>query len=231
MNNLELFVAMATAPSSAFSELRERPRFWFPLLLVVACTVAVVCWYYSAVDIDWLKDAIFSNRPEIQQLPEAQRTGVVAMASRNTLLVSGIVGTIIFIPAIYLMQSFYLLLASKVTKLPMDFKRWFAFSSWTALPVLLSVVVAAIFLAIRDTAQVRPSVLQPLSINELVLHRAVGSPGHGLLESLSIPAVLSWILMIIGVRVWSQRSWAFSTTFILAPVIVFYGIWSAIAFR
>ena len=36
MNNLELSVALATAPSSAFAELRERPRFWFPLLLLVA---------------------------------------------------------------------------------------------------------------------------------------------------------------------------------------------------
>ena len=35
MNNLALSVALATAPSSAFNELRERPRFWFPLLLIV----------------------------------------------------------------------------------------------------------------------------------------------------------------------------------------------------
>ena len=48
MNNLDLSVALATAPSSAFDELRERPRFWFPLLLLIASTVALIYWYYSA---------------------------------------------------------------------------------------------------------------------------------------------------------------------------------------
>ena len=59
----------------------------------------------------------------------------------------------------------------------------------------------------------------------------MGSPGHALFESLTIPAVLSWILMIIGVRTWSQRSWAFSAIFILLPVVVIYGIWAFFAFR
>jgi hypothetical protein len=125
----------------------------------------------------------------------------------------------------------YLLLAAKVTKLPQGFKHWFAFSCWSSLPLFLTLVVSAIFLIMSDTPQVSPSVLQPLSINELVLHRPAGSPGYGLLESLSIPAVLSWILMIIGVRVWSERSWTFSAIFILLPVVVLYGIWAAFAFR
>ena len=51
MNNLALSAALATAPSSAFVELRERPRFWFPLLLVVLTTVALNYWYFSVVDI------------------------------------------------------------------------------------------------------------------------------------------------------------------------------------
>ena len=57
----------------------------------------------------------------------------------------------------------------------------------------------------------------PLSLNELLFHRPKGSPGHALFESLSIPAVLGWMLTIIGVHVWSQRSWAFSTIFALLP--------------
>lgn len=231
MNDLALLVAMATAPSSAFTELRERPRFWFPLLLLVACTAVIVYWYYSTVDIEWFKDAMFSNHPSVQKLSEAERERAAAMVGRNSLLVTGMIGAIVFIPISCLVQAAYLLLAAKVARLPQGFKHWFAFICWTALPMLLSIVVSAIFLLISDTAQVSPSVLQPLSINELVLHRPVGSPGHTLLASLSIPSVLSWILMIIGVRVWSGRSWAFSTLFILLPVVVVHGIWAAFAFR
>lgn len=231
MNNLALSIALATAPSSAFEELRERPRFWFPLLLLVASTVAIMYWYYSMVDIEWLKDAMFSNDPDMQKLPEAERAQAMTMLGRNTLLWGSVVGATIGLPIVFLLSALYLLLAAKVTKLTQGFKHWFALSCWSALPLLLSTVVAAIFLIISDTAQVSPSVLQPLSINELLLHRPMGTPGHALFESMSIPGVLSWILMIIGVHVWSGRSWAFSVIFILLPVVVVYGIWATFAFQ
>lgn len=230
-NNLALSVALATTPSSAFDELRERPRFWFPLLLLVASTAAIVYWYYSIVDIEWFKDAMYGNNPAFQQLPEAERARAMAGLGRTTLLWGAVVSTIFVMPIFFLLQALYLLLAAKFTKLPQGFKHWLALSCWSALPMLLSTVVAALLLIISDTPQVSPSMMQPFSINELVLHRPMGSPGYALFESLSIPSVLSWILMIIGVRAWSQRSWAFSAIFILLPIVVIYVIWSAFAFR
>jgi len=231
MKNLALSVALATAPSSAFEELRQRPRFWFPLLLLVLSTMALSYWYYSVVDIEWFKDVMYGNNPDIQKLPEADRARAMAMVGRNTLLWGSVIGTIFALPIVYLLWALYLLLAAKVTKLPQGFKHWFAFSCWTALPGLLSIVIAAIFLLMSDTTQVSPSVMQPLSINELLLHRPMGSPGHMLLETLTIPSLLSLALMIIGVHAWSQRSWAFSTLFILVPVVVIYGCWAFFSFR
>jgi hypothetical protein len=231
MNNLALSVALATAPSGAFGKLRERPRFWFPLLLVTASTGVIVFWYYSMVDFEWLKDTMYGNNLDIQKLPEAERAHAMAMFTRNAMLASSLIGTIFVMPILFLLKALYLLLAAKVTKVPLGFKHWFAFSCWTALPLLLTAVVSAIFLIMSNTAQVSPSVLQPLSINELVLHRPSGSPGYSLLESLTIPGMLSWVLMIIGVHVWSQRSWAFSAIFIVLPVVVTYGTWAAFAFR
>lgn len=231
MNNLALSVALATAPSSSFEELRQRPRFWFPLLLLVLSTAVVVYWYYRMVDIEWLKDVMFANTPDMQKLPAAERAQALAMVGRNTLLWGSVVGTLLALPIFFLLQSLYLLLAAKVTHLQQGFKHWFALSCWTALPLLLSTVVAAIFLALSDTTQVSPSVMQPMSLNELLLHRPMGSPGHALFESVTIPGLLSWALMIIGVHAWSQRSWAFSTLYILLPVVVIYGIWAFFAFR
>jgi hypothetical protein len=231
MNNLDVSVALATAPSSAFEELRQRPRFWFPLVLLVVAMTGMVFWYYSVVDIEWFKDAMFSNNPDLQKLPAEERAAAMAMFTRNTLLWSSVVSAVFLLPIVFVLWSLYLLLAAKVTRLPQGFKHWFAFCCWTALPMLISFVVAAIFLLMSDTGQVSPSVMQPLSLNELVLHRPLGSPGHSLFEALNVPAVLSWILMIIGVRVWSQRSWGFSMAFILLPTVVIYGIWAFIAFR
>jgi hypothetical protein len=233
MNNLAISVALATAPSSAFEELRARPRFWFPLLLLIASTVGVMFWYYSMVDVEWFKDAMFGSNPDVQKMPEEQRTAMMSMYTRNTLLWGSMVGLLFGMPLVYVVSALYLWLAAKVTKLPQDlrFKHWFAFSCWTALPTLLSNLVAAIMLGMSDTTQVSPSALAPLSLNALLFQVPMSGAGYSLYESLTIPNFLGWALMIIGVRVWAQRSWTFSAAFILAPAVVIYGVWAFFAFR
>ncbi len=231
MNNLALTAALATAPTTAFAELRERPRFWFPLLLLVATTAALFYWYYSTVDIEWFKDAIYGNNPQIQALPEADRARAMGMVGRGMLLWGSVMGIAIGLPCVFLITALYFLLAAKVTRLPQGFKHWFALTCWTSLPIFLNTVVAAIFILMSDTTQMSPSLLTPLGFNELLFHRPLGSPGQAMLDSLSIPTVLSSILAIIGVHTWSQRSWTFSAIMALIPLVLFYGIWAIFAFR
>jgi len=231
MNNLALAGALATAPSTAFVELRERPRFWFPLILVTVATAAIVYWYYSTVDIEWLKDVMFANNPKILALPEAQRAASMSAIGRGLLLWGSVVGALVAIPVFFLLQALYLLLAAKVTKLPQGFKHWFALTCWTALPSLLGAAVSAIYILMSSTTQMSPGVLQPLSLNELLFHIPFGGPGQALLDTLGIPVLLGWALLIIGVHTWSQRSWAFSAILILIPIVAIYGCWAFFAFR
>jgi len=229
MNNLALTAALATAPSSAFNELRERPRFWFPLLLVVLATLGVTYWYFSAVDIDWYKEAVLLNTPDFQNLNEEQRATAMSMMTETTMRWASMVSLLFFMPVIYLLQALYLLLVARITKLPQGFKHWFSLICWSELAALLGVAVAAILLFMSDTSQISPGTIAPLSLNELVFHVPPG-PGYTLLESLTIPSFLSWALMIIGVHTWSQRSWAFSAAVIVLPVVVIYGCWAALSF-
>jgi hypothetical protein len=231
MNNLSLAAALATSPFTAFAELRERPRFWFPLLAVVLSSAAMLVWYYSVVDIEWFKDALYGNNADFQKMPEAQRDQAMAFIGRNTLLIMGVITIFIIIPGFYLLSALYYLLAAKVTKVPLGFKHWFTLTCWSALPALLGTVVGAIFLLIRENDQVGPGILQPLGLNELVFHRPLGSGAQGFLDALSIPGLLGWILATIGVRAWTQRSWLFCTIFVLIPVVLLYGIWGFFAFR
>jgi hypothetical protein len=230
MNNVAVATALATAPFSAFAELRERPRFWFPLLAVVLSAAAVVCWYYAVVDIEWMKDALYSNNPDFQKLTPEQRAQAMAFVGRNTLLITSVIGLCIALPCFYLLNSLYFLLAAKVTKVPLGFKHWFTLTCWSAMPALLSALVAAILLLIRDNDQVGPGILQPLGLNELFFHLPPGKQ-QGFLDALNVPGMLSWVLAIIGVRAWSQRSWLFSAVFVLVPVVLLFGIWGFIAFR
>lgn len=232
MNDLALTSALATAPSTAFAELRERPRFWFPLVVLVVGMAAINYYYYAVVDLDWLKDLLFSNNPRMQAMPPDQRAAAMGMMTRTTMLWSALVGAVIAVPLILLIEGFFLWLAAKITKVAVGFKHWFAMAAWVSLPMLLNFVVGAVLLALRDTPQVPPTVMQsPLSINELLIHRPFGSPGQGMLDTLGIPTILTWLLMIVGVHAWTQRSWLFSALFVLLPSVVIYAIWAFIAFH
>jgi hypothetical protein len=231
MNDFSLLGALVTAPSRAFAELRERPKFWFPLLLVTLTTAALIFWYYSVVDIDWLKDAMYSNNPQFQKMPDADRARAMGMISRTMMKWGSTVGVIIMVPVLVTVQALYLFVAGKVTKLTPDFKHWFSFAAWTGLPALINTIVAAIFLLISDTTQMGPNVLQPLSLNELVFHLPQGTVAAGLLGALNLTYLLNWALMIIGVRAWSQRSWQFSSIYVLLPWVVIFGLWAVAAFR
>jgi hypothetical protein len=233
MNNIALSVALATAPSSAFEDLRQRPRFWFPLLLIIVTTSAIWYWYYSVVDFEWFKQTVLSNTPDVQALPADQRDAVMGMYTRNMLKWGSTVAIAFVTAIVFLLSALYLWLAAKVTKLPSElrFKHWFAFGTWASLPLVLGNLVSAILLMLSDSPQISPGTMAPLGLNELLVHVPFGNPAQGVLDSLSIPAFLSWALMIIGVKVWSQRSWIFSTVFILLPAVVIYGIWAFFAFR
>ena len=228
MKDPALAVALAIAPSAAFAELRERPRFWFPLVLMVLATVAINYWYYSIVDLEWFKDTMFASNPHMS---EQERAAAMGMVTRTTMLWSSVVGTVIFLPVVFLIQALLLLVAAKITKAGLGYKYWFSMACWSSLPALLGIIVGAILLLLSDTPQISPGLIQPLSLNELLVHLPMGSPGESLLQTLGIPAFLSWALMIIGVRTWSQRTWAFSAAFVLVPNILIYGLWAFFAFR
>jgi hypothetical protein len=231
VNNLAVATSLATSPFSAFAELRERPRFWFPLLAVLLSSVAILVWYYSVVDIEWMKDAMYSANPDFQKMAPEQRAAAMAFVGRNTMMIGGAVGICVAIPFFCVVIASYYLLAARVTKIPLGFRHWFALTCWSALPALLGAVVAAIFLLIRDSDQVGPGILQPLGLNELFFHRPLGSKPQAFLDALNIPGMLGWVLAIIGVRAWSARSWLFSAIFVLIPVVLLYGIWGWFAFK
>jgi hypothetical protein len=147
------------------------------------------------------------------------------------MLWSSMIGALIAIPVFMVVQALFLLLAAKVTKVTLGFKHWFTLVCWSSLVGLIGIVVAAILLLLADNGQISPGTLQALSVNELLVHRPMGSPGQGLLDSLNIPGFLSWALMIVGVHTWSQRSWTFSAAFVLVPIVAIYAVWAFIAFK
>ncbi|MBL8265029.1 YIP1 family protein [Steroidobacter sp.] len=229
MKNTELAWAILTSPGSAFIELQERPRFWFPLLATVFGAVALIAWYYSIVDLRWLMEQILSVGGAAQ-MPEEQRAQAVAATSRGFMLGSSVVGGAVAIVAFKLLEAVYYSLAGKITNVEKSFRHWLTLAAWTGLPSLLGVLASAAVLLAADTNQLGTGELAVLSLNELFFHTPLGGKGNTLLSALTLLHPWMWGLSVLGVRVWTGRSWAFSAIFALLPVVVGYGIWAAISF-
>ncbi len=63
-------------------------------------------------------------------------------------------------------------------------------------------------------------------MNALFFHRAVGESGFSLFNALNLVQFVTLYLSVLGVKVWSGRSWLFSILFIGIPWVLIYGIWA-----
>jgi hypothetical protein len=228
---MELAGAMFTSPSAAFPALKEQPRFWFALLAVSLSTAAVVAWYYSIVDLEWLKDRLLSANSRMADMNEEQRTRASKFISGNFLTWSSVIGAIITILIIRAVEAMYFTLAGNIVNIRFKFQQWFALSCWTALPHLIATAAMAAYLLTADSNQISVEELSVLSLNELFFNKSMADKGYTLLSNLTLIHPWAWWLTVVGVRAWSGRSWLFSSVFALAPIVLVYGGWALWSFR
>ena len=226
VNNIETIKALVTAPRRAFEAIAEKPRWLFPLLVLLLPTLVVLVWYYLTVDLAWIIDEQMRTNPRMANLTEEQRAQVAQFSSRGTLTVTSAIAACVLVLLFRVLEATWYLLAGKVTNVNRSFRQWFALANWTSLPGVLAVIPAVLSLLLADTDQMDPGVLQPLSLNELFFHRGIGESGYQLLSSVGLLQVLGAALAIIGVHTWSRRSWLHAAVIVLLPVGLILGPWA-----
>lgn len=229
MNNFELAMALVLEPKRAISEIEARPRFLFPLLVTVLVTAAVLFWYYNIVDAEWLIDTSMRSNPRSRQMTEEQMAQTQQFMTRNVLMYGSLVGVVFITLIARLFEATWYLLAGKVTNVQRSFKQWFSLASWTSLPQVLTVLPAIPLLLTAKSRQLDPSAISPLSLNELIFHRVTGEAGYSLFTNINLVHIFTVYLVILGVKLWSGRSWLFSSVFVLLPAILIGGIWALVA--
>ena len=226
MNSFGVLQALVFEPKKAFAELAERPRSLLPLLLLILGTAGLTYWFYQVVDLGWLTDHQLRAGGSARQMTEQQIEIVVKAAGEHPGLAGAAAAVIIalVLPLLYVLVSLYYLLAGKVTNVQRSFRQWFALCCWSNLPTLLTVISSGIMLATTTSTQFDDAEIKVLSLNALFFHRTFGEPGYTLLSSIGLPELLAIYLSILGVRVWSGRSWTFSAIFTLLPVALILAV-------
>jgi hypothetical protein len=165
------------------------------------------------------------------QMTDQQREQAGKFMSANFLMWSSVISIVITIPIMRALEAMYLTLAGNVANVRYKFEQWFAMSCWTGLPHVIGTAGMAVYLLTAGTNQISNEELSLLSLNELFFHKSMNERGFALLSSLTVIHPWVWWLSVLGVRVWSGKSWLFSSLFALTPIVIMYGGWAAWAFK
>lgn len=232
MSNWEILQALVFEPRKAFAELGERPKFWFPLLALIITSALVAIWYSAVVDLAWAADRELRNNPFASALTEEQITQQVqgAEGQRGLRVAITAIASVVGLPLIMMIGALYYLLVGKIFGFERGFRQWYSFSCWTTLPTALTAIPAVMVLLTTKTTQFSQESLQALSLNALIFHRAIGEPGYSWLSNFNLLQLVTLYLSILGVKVWSGRSWLFATLFVGIPWVVIWGIWARFSF-
>jgi hypothetical protein len=231
MNQLQLTLAWATDPKAAAREIEQRPSYWFPLLVVCLVTAGSAYMFYSWVDFDWFIDTTLRSSAAGRRLTDAQLAQAAHVMSRNTTKWASVISGFVLVPIIKLLGALYYLLAGKITGISRSFEQWFSLNCWTGLPQVLSSLSGVLVLVTTTNRQLDPGILSPLSLNELFFHLPMGAPAYTLLTSINLLQFASLFLTALAVRLWSGRSWLFSSVFALFLPVLILGVGTLWALR
>ena len=215
--------AMFYEPSSAFGMLEPKRHAWLPLVLLMLCSLALMTWYFSMVDAEWLLDQMMSA------MKPAERDAADGRMSKTILQTSATITTLAMYPLMCALAGVYFMLAGKTINKDVGFGGGFALSAWASVPGLLMLPMGAIAILMSSGGQLGFSELNPLSLNQLVFHHPMSHPMASLFDSISLISIWTMFLTIIGFQVWAKVARSTAVKVVLIPYAVIYGVWIAIA--
>lgn len=221
-NAMSVLAKLFFEPKVAFVALKEKPAAWLPLALIILGSMIVFYWYYATVDFSWLIEHTLASQPDLK--PEA-RAAMTSFMTRNAMMYSTLGGVLIMTPVIYAIFALYYWVAAKVLGSELSYGKWFHFTVWISVPVLLGLPLMAIQVA-TGHGQVAMEDLNMLSMNYLIGHAPLGSAWASFLNNLSLTTLWTALLSFVGLRVWTGRSTGACIIAALLPYVFFYGGWA-----
>ncbi|PQO90666.1 hypothetical protein C5614_27300 [Massilia phosphatilytica] len=211
------------APSPTFARLKDKPRPFIPLLVLILLTLAVSFWYISSLDFAWFREHMLAAQGNMQ--PE-QRAAMAQFFTPKTMMWSSGAGAVLGTPFICALAALYYLLASKVMGTGIGYGKWFGFAVWTSIPRMLTVPLS-ILQILTSGGRLAPEDMNMVSLNYLLLHLPQSSPWFTFATNLDLTSVWSIALAVLGLKAWTGRSTGACVTAAILPYALVYGLWAA----
>lgn len=230
MNGYSVFNAMVDivpAPARALDEVKLHTRwFWWPLLTLLAATIAVYVFYFTWVDFEWLVDETIRGAIRGGS-PADQAEAIRGFMSVNNSIIFSILGIVLVTLAVYAIQAGYLHLVNKAVGDPsLGYGQWFSFTVWTAFVGIFNALAALVVILMADSNQLAQTELAPLSMNALFIHAEPGETWFTWGNSLGLVNFWMLWLMTLGFARWTGASMGKAALVAVTPWALLFGIWA-----
>jgi len=226
ISNFAIMTNIFSEPYLGMAQVRSSYSILFPLMLISLLSAAMMYYYYAVLDYQWFIDYMVQiSAGELSKAEQETTRAAMSMMSQNTMSIVSVVTIIIMVPIIYVVQSVYFVIMSNIYGDGIEFKQWYSFVCWSALPNLVAVIASFVYLASSSNAQIPPDSINQLSLNELIFGLE-SSKGLGkILSTLHLAQFWSFAVMIIGYSQWTKKSIGKSASIVLTPYVIFYIAW------
>lgn len=219
-NPLSLFLDVWMSPTQGFTQLKDKPRIWYPFFAIILAQIALSVYFAFSVDAAWMVDQMANANPNIT--PE-QRD---AMASMQTFMAGGIgatvsaIGIAIMFPLIFSIFAGYYTIISSFTADGIRFGQWLGLICWSSTPMVFVAIASAITILLSENGQILQTQLNPLSLNSLFFKLPAGVTGSTFFSSVDLSMIWTSALTVIGYRTWTQKSLGTACLVALTPPIL-----------
>jgi hypothetical protein len=151
MSELSRLTGVFFEPGKTFADIAERPRFWVPLILMIAASLAFTITISQRIG--WDRVVRHQLESRMAQMSDQQREAISRAMDMQVKMVSifGYAGGILGVPVSYLIVGGILLgIVRGIMSAPVKFKQAFAIMCYASLPSLIFTVLAIVVMLLKN---------------------------------------------------------------------------------
>lgn len=228
MTLIDVFVA----PQSLFDKLKSARKYsYVALALLIAVTAGGNYGFFDGMSIDWIVQQQMLQSGEVSAANKESSEQLLRDIAPHTGVMSAVMVPV-FMLLFTALYAGYLSLAHKASgtnKQSLNYGDWFSVGIWAQMPSLLNSIGFIALFATAASPDLPLTLPNYASLNQLVTGFVPGDALFTWAESLNLFYIWSIALVSIAFQRLSDMSVVKSVAFSVAPYIVIFGLWFAVA--
>jgi len=208
-------------PGKVFAELKHKPTFLVPALLVAVPMALAALLYFLNVDADWWAHQQIQAMGADMSTAEIEQVSKIMPGARAMTWITAPM-VLLTVAIMYIMLAFYYWLAGKVTGNLLSYRQGLSLSAWSGMPMVIGAVIAMIAVYISSPQSSFES-MQLLNIDPLFVQLTTDHDWSRLAKSFSLLNFWVWFLAALGWKTWFSTGWGQALAVVLLPQVLIYG--------